>query len=36
VLGLVIALEPAQADLLARVLKAELIKAYHLKVVLGA
>ena len=31
VLGRVIALEPAQADLLERILKAELIKADHLK-----
>ncbi|MGX8014298.1 type ISP restriction/modification enzyme (plasmid) [Mesorhizobium sp. ORM8.1] len=36
VLGRVIALEPTQADLLASILKAELIKADHLKVVLGA
>jgi hypothetical protein len=36
VLGLVIELEPAQAHLLERILKAELIKADHLKVVLGA
>jgi hypothetical protein len=36
VLGLVIELEPTQAHLLDRILKAELIKADHLKVVLGA
>jgi hypothetical protein len=36
VLGLMIELEPAQAHLLERILKAELIKADHLKVVLGA
>ncbi|RWI44236.1 MAG: hypothetical protein EOQ93_31400 [Mesorhizobium sp.] len=36
VLGRVIALEPTQGDLLARILKAVLIKADHLKAVLGA
>jgi hypothetical protein len=36
VLGRVVALEPVQANLLERVLKAELIKADHLKVVLDA
>ncbi|TIO48903.1 MAG: DNA methyltransferase [Mesorhizobium sp.] len=36
VLGRLIALEPRQADLMDRILRAELIKADHLKVVLGA
>ncbi|TPN99837.1 DNA methyltransferase [Mesorhizobium sp. B1-1-5] len=35
VLGRLIALEPAQADLMERILKAELIKADHLKAALG-
>jgi hypothetical protein len=35
VLGGMVALEPAQADLLDRILKAELIKADHLKAALG-
>jgi hypothetical protein len=35
VLGRVIALEPAQADLMERILKTELIKADHLKAALG-
>lgn len=35
VLGRLVALEPAQADLMERILKAELVKADHLKASLG-
>jgi hypothetical protein len=35
VLGRLVALEPAQADLLGRILDTELIKAEHLKAALG-